>query len=302
MLSASTSTPLKSAPNPSRKSAPVKIRKAKASDKAPILEISKKIWSGHDYLPEVWDDWVADKKARFVVATVNGRTVACARASLQTKDVAWLEGVRVNEEYRGLGIAGKLNHSLVEWARSKGARVARLSTGSSNRASREHLAKIGFPLMQTFQRLESSRGLRVKPLGVTISRGSATTLWNWLRVRPSFAENHGMYSDGWTWYPLTFQTLRKLMRQGQVLTIIRDRQLEACCVFVDEDKFLTMGFVTGDPSDVVRLARMLRFLLFRKKRENLRVLLPSRSSLVRALVGSGFKRTAKILVYEKFLG
>lgn len=283
-------------------SATVKIRRAKGSDKSPILEISKKIWSGHDYLPDVWDDWVADKKARFVVATVNGRTVACARASLQSKDVAWLEGVRVNEQYRGFGIAGKLNHSLVEWARRKGARVARLSTGSTNRASREHLAKIGFPLMQTFQRLESAKGLRAKPAGVAISRGSAETLWNWLRTRPSPAENHAMYSDGWTWYPLTLQTLRKLVSQGQVLTIMRDGELEACCIFVDEDRFLTMGFVAGRPSDVVRSARMLRFLMFRKKRETLRVLLPSRSSSVRALVGSGFKRTARILVYEKFLG
>lgn len=280
----------------------VEIRKAKPSDKTPILEISNEIWGGHDYLPKVWDGWVADKKARFIVATVNGRTVGCARASLQTNDVAWLEGVRVHEEYRGLGIAGKLNHSLVEWARRKGAKVARLSTGSGNRASREHLTKIGFPLMQTFQRLESARCLRVKPAGVTTPRVSADTLWNWLGTRTSFAENHSMYSDGWTWYPLTLQTLKILMKQGQAVNIIRDKQLEASCIFVDEDGFLTMGFVTGDARDVVKLARMLQFVMFRKKRENLRVLLPSRSSLVRALVRSGFQKTAKILVYEKFLG
>lgn len=279
-----------------------KIRKAKPSDKTPIIEISKKIWSGHDYLPEVWDDWVADKKARFIVATVNGGTVACARASLQTKDVAWLEGVRVNEQYRGFGIAGELNHSLVAWARRKGARVARLSTGSSNRASREHLTKIGFPLMQTFQRLESAIGLRVKPTGATTPRGSAETLWNWLRTRPNLAENHAMYSDGWTWYPLTLQTLRKLMSRGQVLTIIRDKQLKACCIFVDEDRFLTMGFVAGEPSDMVKLARTLRFLMLWRKRERLRVLLPSKSPLIRALERSGFERTARILVYEKLLG
>lgn len=264
--------------------------------------MSKKIWGGHDYLPEVWDDWVADKKARFIVATVKGKTVACARASLQTNSVAWLEGVRVHEEYRGFGIAGKLNHSLVEWARRKGVRVARLSTGSSNRASREHLAKIGFPLMQTFQRLESSKGVRAKPAGVTTPRGSAKTLWNWLKTRPSFAENHAMFSDGWTWYPLTLQTLRKLMSHRQVFTIVKEQQPRACCIFVDEDRLLTMGFVAAERSDVVKLARTLRFMLFRRKRENLRVLLPSRSSLVRALVRSGFEKTAKVLVYEKFVG
>jgi N-acetylglutamate synthase-like GNAT family acetyltransferase len=285
-----------------QRSATVKIRKAKPSDKAPILEISKKIWGGHDYLPGVWDDWLADKKARFVVAIVNGRTVGCAHASLQANYVSWLDGVRVHEQYRGLGIAGKLNHTLVQWARREGARVARLSTGISNHASREHLAKIGFPVMQTFQRLESARGLRVKPAGVTTSRGSAKSLWNWLKTRPSFAENHAMYSEGWTWYPLTLQTLRKLMSHGQVFTIIKDKRPKACCIFVDEDRVLTMGFVAGERTDVVKFARMLRYLMFRKKREKLRVLLPSKSALVRVLERLGFEKAAKILVYEKFLG
>jgi N-acetylglutamate synthase-like GNAT family acetyltransferase len=285
-----------------QKTGTVKIRKAKPSDKTPILEISKKIWGGHDYLPSVWDDWLRDKNARFIVATDNGRTVGCARGSLQTPYVAWLEGVRVHEQYRGLGIAGKLNHALVQWARRGGARVARLSTGSSNRASREHLSKIGFPVMGTFQRLETTKGLRVRPAGVTAPRRSAKRLWNWLKTRPNFAETHAMYSDGWTWYPLTLQTLRRLMRQGQVFTTVRDKELKACCIFLDEDRVLTMGFAAGERGDVVKLARMLRFLMSRKKHEKLRVLIPSRSTLVRALVRSGFEKTAKILVYEKFLG
>src|SRR5438128_9012687 len=108
----------------------VKTRKATAVDKAPILEICKNIWNGHDYLPSVWDDWLADKNGRLIVATIGGRTVGVAHASLQSNYVAWLEGLRVHEQYRGLGLAGKLNHALVEWVRRKGARVARLSTGS----------------------------------------------------------------------------------------------------------------------------------------------------------------------------
>jgi len=284
-----------------QKSAPVKIRKAKSSDKSPVLEISKKIWSGHDYLPQVWDDWLADKNARLIVATPNGKTVGVAHASLQTPYIAWLEGVRIHEQYRGLGIAGKLNKALVEWAGRKHARVARLSTDNSNHASRRHLKKIGFPVLQTFQRLDTSRGLRTKPAIVSTPRGSAKHLWNWLTVRPEFSENRAMYSDGWTWYPLTLQTLRRLMSQGQVFAGIRDREPKACCIFIDEDKVLTMGFVAGGRGDVVKLARMLRFLMHRRKREKVRVLLPSRSPLVRALVRSGFEKTAKILVYEKFL-
>jgi GNAT superfamily N-acetyltransferase len=295
---------LKSPRRPSRKrtSDPVKIRKALARDKAPILEITKNIWGGHDYYPEVWDDWLADKKGRLIVATVNGRTIGVAHASMQANHVAWLEGVRVHEQYRGFGIAGKLNSALVEWARRHGARVARLCTGSSNRASRKHLKKIGFPMLQTFQRLDSLRGLRTKPSGVSIPKRSSESIWNWLSTRPNFVENHAMYSDGWTWYPLNKQVLRRLMARARVLVTSRNGQLSSCCIFLVEEKVVTMGYVAGEQTDILKLVRMLRFLVLRKKRERLRIILPSRSSLVRVLQRSGFEKTAKIITYEKFLG
>jgi GNAT superfamily N-acetyltransferase len=280
----------------------VKIRKAVRADKRLALEISKNLWGGHDYLPEVWDDWVKDPKSRLITATVNGKAVGVAHASLQTPYIAWLEGVRVHERYRGFGIAGKLNNALVDWARRKGARVARLSTHINNRASRNHLEKIGFPVMQTFQRLDSTKGLRTKPAGVTAPRRPAKRLWNWLRTRPNFAENHAMYSDGWTCHALTHQVLTNLMGRGRVLVTSRNGEPSSCCIFLDEEKILIMGFLAGDRSEVAKLIRMLRFLKFQKKREKLRVLLPSRSTLVRMLERSGFKKGAKILVYEKFLG
>ena len=285
-----------------RRSDKVKIRRAIAADKAPILEICKNIWNGHDYLPGVWDDWLADKDSRLIVATVKGRTVGVAHASVQTPDVAWLEGVRVHEQYRGLGIAGMLNKALVGWARRRRARVARLCTGSSNIASKKHLEKIGLPLLQTFQRLDSTRGLHVKPAGVTRPRGSTKALWEWLNARPEFADNRAMYSDGWTWYPLTAQVIRKHVAHGRVLISSRNGQPSALCILLDEDKVLTMGFVAGVPRDVGKLIRMFRFLMFRKKCGKLRILLPSKSRLVPALQRSGFEKVAKILVYQKFLG
>jgi len=284
------------------KAAHVKIRKAAEADKAPILEICKNIWNGHDYLPEVWDNWLADTDGRLIVATVNGRTVAVAHGGLQTPDVAWLEGVRVHEQYRGLGVAGKLNHALVEWARKRHARVARLCTGSSNQASRRHLERIGFPAVQTFQRLDSTRGLHTKPTGVQTPRRSAKRLWNWLSSRPEFIDNRAMYSDGWTWHPLTPQSLKKHVAYGRVLVASRNRHTSACCILLDEDQIMTAGFVAGARSDVGKLIRMLRYLTFRKGRGKLRILLPLKSPMIRALEHSGFEKTAKIIVYEKFLG
>jgi hypothetical protein len=65
---------------------------------------------------------------------------------------------------------------------------------------------------------------------------------------------------------------------------------------------LTLGFVAGKPADVGKTVRMLKFMLSRKRHDKVRVLLPLRSPLIRALKGAGFEKTGKILVYEKFLG
>jgi len=42
--------------------------------------------------------------------------------------------------------------------------------------------------------------------------------------------------------------------------------------------------------------------MLQKRRRKLRVLLPAKSPLIRALQRSSFEKTGKILVYEKFLG
>ncbi len=114
----------------------IKIREALPSDKKPVLEFCRDTWPGGDYIQDVWDDWVLDRNGRFIVATKDGVPVGIAHASFQTRDVVWLEGLRVHPDYRGFGIAGRLNRSLVKTAGQRGASIARLSTAISNKASR----------------------------------------------------------------------------------------------------------------------------------------------------------------------
>ena len=279
----------------------MKIRRAVPADKGPVVDFCKNIWQGHDYLPQVWDDWMKDRNGLLVVATVGDTPVGVAHAYFQTRQVAWLEGVRVAEAYRGLGIAGKLNRTLTRYAARKGATVARLCTGSKNIASRKHLEKVGFHVLQTFQRLDSARGLRRKPDRVVRARRHKDGLWKWVRERPEFSESKGSYSDGWTWYPLNAAGFRNMMRKGQVLLTYSGKVPRSSSVFFSENKRLTLGFVAGEDEDVENQARYLRFLLSDGKHERVRALVPSKSRLVKVLEDGGFEKSAKILLYEKQL-
>ena len=46
----------------------ITLRKAIASDKPRITEISSQIWDGEDYVPDVLDDWLANLNGEVIVA------------------------------------------------------------------------------------------------------------------------------------------------------------------------------------------------------------------------------------------
>lgn len=279
----------------------VKIRRAKHGDKAEVLEISKGLWGGHDYLPHVWDKWLRDSKGLLVVATTGNVPVGVAHGYFQTQDVAWLEGLRVHQNYRGVGIAGKLNKALAKWAADRGAKVARLATGSSNTASRRHVAKVGFTVLQTFQRWDSSRRASRKPAEVKSPRSRDGSLWKWLFSRPELFENRAMYSDGWTWHPLNLRSFNRLLRNRQVLVTSRKGAPSSLCIFSMDDRGITLGFAAGPRGNIQRIVRFLRTLLHKERKERVRVLIPKGSPVGRSLGLMGFEKTAKVLVFEKLL-
>jgi len=280
----------------------VRIREATSSDKGPILEFCKNTWPGGDYISYVWDDWLKDPKGQLVVATLDGKPVGCAHAYFQARQVAWLEGVRVSAAYRGIGIAGKLNKALTNYAARKGARVARLCTGILNIPSRKHLARTGFKVCQTFQRLDSEKELHRRPLRVVRPVKKRKGLWKWLQGTSEFRESGEAYSDGWTWYPLTPASFRRLLKERRVLLTSSNDTHSSLSIISSDDRKLTLGFAAGETEGIAKQAKFLRFLLSKRKHDRVRCIVPTKSNHHRTLEEAGFQRSGKILLYERRLG
>ncbi len=68
-------SPRKPRPSKSAKPAKLVVRRARAEDREAILAMSRGIWGGSDYLPLVWDRWLADDKGLLLTATLDGRPV-----------------------------------------------------------------------------------------------------------------------------------------------------------------------------------------------------------------------------------
>jgi GNAT superfamily N-acetyltransferase len=109
--------------------AQVVCRPALLKDTADMLELTRHIWEGNDYLPQVWSDWLADSEGFLAVAEFNGRVVGISMLECFQPGEWYLAGLRVHPEMEGHRIAGRLHEYMLEyWYRHHGRGVIRLAT------------------------------------------------------------------------------------------------------------------------------------------------------------------------------
>jgi GNAT superfamily N-acetyltransferase len=94
------------------------------------MEITARVWEGTDYLPHVFDRWLADPASTFEVAEEQGTVVALHRMRPMTAGVVLYEGLRVAEEHRRRGIARAMLAHGIDEARDQGFREMRVITGN----------------------------------------------------------------------------------------------------------------------------------------------------------------------------
>jgi len=115
-------------------------RPARTSDTGDVLELTRTIWDGHDYVPDAWDGWLADPQGLLAVAEYQGRVLGLGKLTRLSDDDWWLEGLRVHPEYQGRGVASQLNdYLLAHWLRT-GKGALRLAT-SSERVQVHHMCQ-----------------------------------------------------------------------------------------------------------------------------------------------------------------
>jgi len=114
---------------------PAKVRKINSSDLKDILEISSKIWGGHDYLPSVIDEWLTDPKCHTYGVEADGRIVAVGNLRLVDRGkTGWMEGLRVHVDYRRKGYADMLTQHFISLGETLKVKRLRYTTGGNNRA------------------------------------------------------------------------------------------------------------------------------------------------------------------------
>jgi GNAT superfamily N-acetyltransferase len=124
---------------------PPEVRRILKSDRDDILEISSKIWGGHDYLPSVIDEWLADPACHTYGVEAEGHIVAIGNLRLVDRGkTGWMEGLRVHADHRKKGYAKMLTQHFLRIGEDVGVKRFRYTTGSNNRPSIKLANMAGF--------------------------------------------------------------------------------------------------------------------------------------------------------------
>jgi GNAT superfamily N-acetyltransferase len=136
----------------------VVCRPALERDLPDIREFCKTIWHGHDYVPDVMEDWLRDAEGIFAVSEYQGHAIACSKVTLLARDQWWLEGFRVDPNYQGLKVGSLMHRYVDQWWLSHGNGVLRLMTNSKNKSVHHLCEETGFT------KALAVRGYKAEPL------------------------------------------------------------------------------------------------------------------------------------------
>lgn len=128
----------------------INLRPVQLDDRHDILDVEKKSTPRLQYLPYVYELFLNDPQGEFTVAEIDGQIVACAKFSVLPDGSGWLETIRVDPKYQGLGVGKRFYENYALIAKRSGVAATRMYTGINNAVSAGLAARYGHSLAETF--------------------------------------------------------------------------------------------------------------------------------------------------------
>lgn len=216
------------------------IRKATPDDKITVLQFCENTFSWGDYISDVWDYWQSE--GNLFVFEQNLPIGICHAVFL--KGHVWIEGIRVNPEFKRQGIASKLVKQVESLAIQKQVHSSLMLIDTQNKPSLEMSQNLGYTTYQT---------------------------WNFYSLIPekntvfdisydgTFKENEfPHYVKSWRWIPLEKETISLLKSKNCIIHSGNNDKTTA--ILEDSEHFKKTLIVTLFAGSNLNTANLLCFL------------------------------------------
>jgi GNAT superfamily N-acetyltransferase len=259
------------------------MRPVRPSDRDRIVEITKDVWDGHDYLSRVFDDWVAEASAAFQAMEVDGVVVGVQRIRPYAAGLVWYEGLRVASSHRRQGIARAMLQSAIDEAREQGFKEMRLATGNANAVAL--FESFGFQRLVDIRWWRASRVEGGDPARIP-SADEAPRLWAAIAGSAGLDLYHGVSADFHSAHDLDAGELARLSRAGMLRAAPGGRAIAGL-----RDSWassLAVAFVAGRGAALRDLLMALRYEADADSLDHVTVALPRGHPAADDLDASGY--------------
>jgi GNAT superfamily N-acetyltransferase len=284
------------------------VRRARASDKEAVVDFCSRIWEGWDYLPRVYDRWLRDPRGAFLVAELASRPVGTDKITVLSPGEIWLEGLRVDPEARGWGVARAINRKAMEVIASLSPRTVRFGTVADNLASRHMGEKDGFRLIFECRRMVAG-AMKGKPSTpsspetapqILAGPEALDAIMAFLRGSENCRLMKGLYAWGWTFQEMSREFVGQVLAREGALAVRGDGSIDALALFLPQrhGPRSCLGFIDGSPENMAGLASRFRAIAAQRGIEEVFAMVPQQA--VQPLSEAGFQSDypVEVVVYE----
>ena len=221
----------------------VEIRPARESDTADMLEVTRTIFKGQDYVPMEWADWLADAEGALLVAEHQGRVVGLGKLTRLDAQDWWLQGLRVHPEFERRWVATQITEALVAAWQVQGSGAVRLATSSQRIPVHRLCERLGFVQVGEYsvfvapaidENYYNPRGLEQNFLPLSANEAEAATAF--ALKSPSVALASNLMDLCWEWAPPRAIYLQRARERDQAWWWRGGEGLLAVHIDQDEDE------------------------------------------------------------------
>ena len=232
------------------------IREAKSSDKPHILKFCQNTFSWGDYIKDVWDYWL--NEGNLLVIEKNTPIGICHGVFSQNQ--LWIEGIRINSDFRRQGLASNLIMHLESLAIKKKIPTSLMLIDAENSLSLLMAQKLDYKIYQT---------------------------WNFYSLLPQKNNSHEIsygniisenrfshYIKSWRWLPLNKESLNSLDSKNHIIYSQKD-QNPSIAILEDSEHFEKTLIVTLFSDSKINTMNIIFFLqnfAFEKKYKRIQIL------------------------------
>ena len=232
------------------------IRNAENSDKYSILKFCKNTFSWGDYIDKVWEFWISEKN---LFLFEEQKPIGICHAFF-LDDQVWIEGIRVDSQYRRKKIASKLVKHVESIGCQKNISISYMLIDVQNIPSLLLANSLGYETYQTwnFYTLESRKNSNFK---ITFEKNL-----------DSKSITH--YVRSWRWFPISANALSSLQKQNRIIKSQIDAKNSIAILTDSEhfDKTLIVTLFSNSQKTTLHLIQFLQNYGFEKKYTRIQIL------------------------------